>query len=700
MAADTSALPTSNLRRLMQSTDVVMAAAVVMIISLMIIPMPMWLLDILLTTNIGLAVTILLVSLYISEPLDFSVFPSLLLIVTLYRLSLEISATRLILLHAEGGQVIQAFGQFVVGGNYVVGIVVFLIIMVIQFVVITNGAGRVAEVAARFTLDAMPGKQMSIDADLNAGLLTEDEARKRRRQIENEADFYGAMDGASKFVKGDAIAAIIIVIVNIFGGFVIGVWQLGMPLSQALQTYTLLTVGEGLVAQVPALLISTATGIVVTRTASEADMGHDVFKQLGGNPRTLGVVSVLLFMLALVPGLPKLPFFVMSFALGGVAWLGLREKPALTEEPSTEQTTLPPAEDVMSLLQVDPLALEIGYALVPLVDVQQGGNLLERITMIRRQVAMDLGIVLPKIRIRDNLRLSPNTYVIKLRGETIAEGELMMNHLMAMPSGKTEQEIEGISTREPAFGLPARWINQGESDRAEMLGYTVVDPLSVLTTHLSEVIKRHSPEILGRQEVKDLLDNLKDQYPAVLEGLVPDLLNISDIQAMLQNLLREQVPIRDLVTILETVGTFARDTRDADFLSERARHALGRTLTNQFKSNDGSLHVLTLSPQTDQWLQQSLEAGSGGLGSLPQVSPSDLQRLLQKISVAMEELAKDGYQPVLLSSASIRLSLRRLTERSLPNLAVLSYNEVSPDVEIYVGSMIDLNDESTEGGES
>ncbi len=700
MAADTSALPMTNLRRLLQSSDIVLAVAVVMIVSLMIIPLPVWLLDILLATNIALAVTILLVSLYTSEPLDFSVFPSLLLIVTLYRLALEISATRLILLGADGGKVIRAFGKFVVGGNYVVGIVVFLILMVIQFVVITNGAGRVAEVAARFTLDAMPGKQMSIDADLNAGLLTEDEARKRRRKVETEADFYGAMDGASKFVKGDAIAAIVIVLVNIFGGFVIGIWQLGMPLAQALQTYTLLTVGEGLVAQVPALLISTATGIIVTRTASESDMGHDVFAQLGSNPRSLGVVSGLLLLFALVPGLPKIPFLVMGTALGGIAWFTYRNQTAAPAEESAEQAVPSPAEDVMSLLQLDPLELEIGYGLVPLVDVQQGGNLLDRITMIRRQVAMEMGIVLPKIRIRDNLRLLPNHYVIKLRGEAIADGELMMNQLLAMPSGKTEQEIKGTPTHEPAFGLPAQWISPGQSERAEMLGYTVVDTLSVLTTHLSEEVKRHAPEILGRQEVKGLLDNLRERYPAVLEGLIPDLVSISDIQAVLQNLLREQVPIRDLVTILETVANFARDTHDADFLSERVRHALSRVLTNQHKSDDGSLHVLTLSPQTDQWFQHGLEIGGGGVGSLPQVSPDDLQQLLHRIGKAMEKLAQEGHQPVLLSSAAIRLSLRRVTERSLPNLAVLSYNEVTPDAEIYVADMIDIVEGTSEGGKA
>jgi len=699
MTAETPALPALSLSRLSRNTDVILAVAVVMIVSLMIIPMPVWLLDLLLTTNIGLAVTILLVSLYISEPLDFSVFPSLLLIVTLYRLALEVSATRLILLTADGGKVIRAFGQFVVGGNYVVGIVVFIILMVIQFVVITNGAGRVAEVAARFTLDAMPGKQMSIDADLNAGLLTEEEARHRRRQIEVEADFYGAMDGASKFVKGDAIAAIVIVLVNIFGGFVIGMWQLGLSLQQALQTYTLLTVGEGLVAQVPALLISTATGIIVTRTASEVDMGQDVFSQLGSNHRALGIVAGLLFMFALVPGLPKVPFLVMGGALATVTWITARAEEAPPEEtPSDLETAVRPAEDVTSLLQVDPLELEIGYGLVPLVDIQQGGNLLDRVTLIRRQVAMELGIVLPKIRIRDNLRLAPNAYVIKLRGEPIAQGELMMNHLLAMPSARTEQEIEGVSTHEPAFGLPAKWINPSQSDRAEMLGYTVVDPLSVLATHLTEVAKQHAPEILSRQDVKELLDNLRNQYPAVLEGLVPDLVTISDIQAVLQNLLRERVPIRDLVTILETIANFARDTRDTDFLSERVRQALSRTLTNQYKSEDGSLHVLTLSPQTDAWLQEALE--SGGVGGMPQISPADLQTLLQKIGKGMESLAKEGYQPVLLCSATVRLALRRLSERALPSLAILSYNEVSPAVEVYTGGIVDLHEQTDEGGTS
>ncbi len=697
MAADTTALPMMSWRRLRHNTDIVLAVAVVMIISLMIIPMPVWLLDLLLATNIAVAVTILLVSLYTNEPLDFSVFPSLLLIVTLYRLALEVSATRLILLTADGGKVIRAFGQFVVGGNYVVGIVVFIILMIIQFVVITNGAGRVAEVAARFTLDAMPGKQMSIDADLNAGLLTEDEARQRRRNVEIEADFYGAMDGASKFVKGDAIAAIVIVLVNIFGGFAIGMWQLGMPLSQALQTYTLLTVGEGLVAQVPALLISTATGIIVTRTTSDADMGQDVFVQLGSNRRALGVVSGLLFMFALVPGLPKIPFFVMGTALAAAIWYSRHEQAALDEEAPAEQEALRAPEDVASLLQVDPLELEIGYSLVPLVDVQQGGNLLDRVTTIRRQVALDMGVVLPKIRIRDNLRLSPNTYVIKMRGEPIAQGDLMMNHLLAMPSSRTDQDVEGVSTQEPAFGLPAKWISPSQSDRAEMLGYTVVDPLSVLATHLTEAVKKHAPEILSRQDVKELLDNLRPHYPAVLEGLVPDLVSVSDIQAVLRNLLVERVPIRDLVTILETIASFSRDTRDADFLSERVRQALSRTLTNQYKSADGSLHVLTLSPQTDHLLQEGLATTE--VGGLPQIGPAEVQILLQRIGKAMEVLARDGHHPTLLCSATVRLTLRRLTERALPNLAILSYNEVSPDVEVITGGVVDLKEPSAKDEE-
>jgi flagellar biosynthesis protein FlhA len=690
-----SAVGTSGfgLQRVLRQSDVILAIAVVAIVAMMVIPLPTALLDVLIAFNIGLAVTVLLVSLYIETPLSFSVFPSLLLILTLFRLSLNISATRLILLQAHAGEVITAFGNFVVGGNYVVGIVVFLILMIIQFIVITNGAGRVAEVAARFTLDAMPGKQMSIDADLNAGLITESEARARRKAVEHEADFYGAMDGASKFVKGDAIAAIAIVMVNIIGGFAIGVLQLKMPLVQALQTYTLLTVGEGLVSQIPALLISTATGIIVTRTAAEENMGTDTVRQIANNPRALAIVAGLMIAFALVPGLPKMPFIVMGLAIGAFVFVLRREKRSrIAQETAAEagQTPVAPTEteSVTDLLVVDALEVEIGYGLIPLVERGSGGGLLNRITMIRRQVALEMGFILPKIRIRDNLQLPPNGYAIRLRGEEIARGDLMPGYYLAMATGAVAQEIDGIPTREPAFGLPALWIDSTQKERAEMLGYTVVDAASVLATHLTEVVKSHAPEILTRQDTRALLDNLKQDYPALVEDLIPNVLTLSEVQEVLKNLLRERVPIRDLVTILESIGGLASSIKEVDLLSEAARQALGRTITNQYRSSDGVLHVVTLSPRVEKVLADAL--GDLSRGIRLRLEPRLAQALLEACGAQMEELAARQHLPVVLCSAAVRLAFKRLTERALPTLAVLAYTEVPPGVEVHAEGMIDL----------
>ena len=681
------------LQRMLRQSDVILAISVVAIVAMMVIPLPTALLDVLIAFNIGLAVTVLLVSLYIETPLSFSVFPSLLLILTLFRLSLNISATRLILLQAHAGEVITAFGNFVVGGNYVVGIVVFLILMIIQFIVITNGAGRVAEVAARFTLDAMPGKQMSIDADLNAGLITESEARARRKAVEHEADFYGAMDGASKFVKGDAIAAIAIVMVNIIGGFAIGVLQLKMPLVQALQTYTLLTVGEGLVSQIPALLISTATGIIVTRTAAEENMGTDTVRQIANNPRALAIVAGLMIAFALVPGLPKMPFIVMGVAIAAFVFVLRREKRSrVSEEVAAEagQAAVAPTEteSVTDLLVVDALEVEIGYGLIPLVERGSGGGLLSRITMIRRQVALEMGFILPKIRIRDNLQLPPNGYAIRLRGEEIARGDLMPGHYLAMATGAVAQEIDGIPTREPAFGLPALWIDSTQKERAEMLGYTVVDAASVLATHLTEVVKGHAPEILTRQDTRALLDNLKQDYPALVDDLIPHVLTLSEVQEVLKNLLRERVPIRDLVTILESIGGLASSIKEVDLLSEAARQALGRTITNQYRSSDGVLHVVTLSPRVEKVLADAL--GDLSRGIKLRLEPRLAQALLEACGAQMEELAARQHLPVVLCSAAVRLAFKRLTERALPTLAVLAYTEVPAGVEVHAEGMIDL----------
>jgi flagellar biosynthesis protein FlhA len=681
------------LGRLLQQKDILLPLAVVAVVAMMIVPLPSGLLDLLLIINLSTALVILLVSMYTDEPLSFSVFPSLLLITTLFRLALNISASRLILLHGSAGHVIEAFGSFVVGGSYVVGIVVFVILVVIQFVVITNGAGRVAEVAARFTLDAMPGKQMSIDADLNAGIIPEAEARRRRAEIEREADFYGAMDGASKFVRGDAIAGIVIILVNVVGGFIIGVAQNGMDWVQALQTYTLLTVGDGLVSQLPALMISTATGIIVTRAASESSLGADTIRQITANPRALAIVSAALLALALVPGLPKLPFLIISgiaaVAAFGAARAGRRAALAAAEgaaQAMAQEATPAGPEAVVPLLQVEPMEMEIGYGLIPLVDLQEAGNLLDRITRIRRQIALDLGIILPSVRVRDNLQLAPNQYVIKLRGVEVARGELMVNHYLAMNAGLADESIEGIPTTEPAFGLPALWITAAQKERAELLGYTVVDPPSVLSTHLTEVIRANAASILTRQDVQTLINNVKNDHPAVVEELIPGLLTLGDVQKVLQNLLRERITIRDLVTILEALADHARQTREPEALTEFVRQALARAISQQYKGLDGLIHVITLSPRAEQQLTEALRQTEQG--TVVAMEPARAQQLLQRLAAEMEKLAGQGHPPVLLCPARLRGAIRRLTERMLPNLVVLSFSEIAPGVDVQADGMV------------
>ncbi len=678
------------LGRLMQYSDILLALGVAMILGMMIIPLPEGLLDVLIVTNVSIAMTMLLVSMYITEPLQFSSFPSILLLATLFRLGLNISASRLILLQGHAGEVIASFGSFVVGGNYVVGVVIFLILIVIQFVVITNGAGRVAEVAARFTLDSMPGKQMAIDADLNAGAIDEATARARRRAVQQEADFYGAMDGASKFVKGDAIAGVVIILVNIIGGLVIGVFQLGMPIGQALGNYTLLTVGDGLVSQIPAILISTATGIIVTRAASDGNLGRDIATQVLANPRALFITAGALTALALVPGLPKLPMFLMAGAIGGAAVLVRnhvraqeREETALAPTPSST----PEPENVHKYLRVDPIEVEIGYALIPLTDAEQGGTLLGRVTLIRRQIALDLGIVLPTIRIRDNAELQPNQYTIKLRGVPVATGEVRPKWLLAMNPGMAEQEIEGIPAVEPAFGLPAVWIAPAERERADMLGYTVVDPPSVIITHLSEVIRTHAATILSRQDVQNLLEHVKEEHPALVNELVPAVLTLGQVQRVLQNLLRERVSIRDLVTVLEAITDQAQVTHDPDVLSEHVRQALARQITRQYAGEDGRLSVITLAPAWQQELAKSVVQTERG-PSL-QIEPGAAQRFLMRIREAMERLAAAGHQPIILCPARLRLPLRHFTELALPSVVILAYSEISPNTEVITRETVD-----------
>jgi flagellar biosynthesis protein FlhA len=675
--------------RLSRYSDLMLAGAVCAIVGMMIVPLPEWLLDILIISNLSLGLVMLMVALYARDALQFSVFPSLLLITTLFRLGLDISATRLILLQAHAGQVVTAFGNVVVGGNFVVGVVVFLILIVVNFVVITNGAGRVAEVAARFTLDAMPGKQMAIDAEVNAGAINEETARNRRRAIQQEADFYGAMDGASKFVKGDAMAAIIIMVINIVGGFVIGVVQLKMQLTDALGIYTLLTVGEGLTSQIPALLISTATGMIVTRAASEPDsnLGKDVTTQLFSNPRALGIVGGLLLLISLVPDLPKIPFIVIGLAMLGAAQMLRRnakqqtaadgasaQAPAASQEP----------ENLTHLLRVDPISIEIGYGLISLADAENGGNLLSRVTLIRRQIATDLGIIVPTIRIRDDLALPADTYVIRLRGVEVARGEVRANRLMAMNPGTADDaasDLDGLPAVEPAFGLPARWIVPEAREHAELLGYTVVDPTSVITTHLSEVIRQQAPSILSRQDVQALLDGVKTEHPALVGELVPDLLGIGEVQKVLQHLLAERISIRDLVTILEALADAARSTRDSDQLGERVRQALGRAISRQNVGLDGRLSVMTLSPAWQQSLAGALQTTDSGSAMLLMDAPTG-SKLIQALSREMERVASLGHNPILLCPARLRLALRRFTDRSLAALTILAYSEVAPQVEV------------------
>jgi len=669
-------------------SDVGIVLAVVLILVMMVVPLPTAVIDVLIAANISLALLVLMLTMNVRQPLEFSVFPALLLVLTLFRLALNVSTTRLILLQANAGSIIQAFGSFVVGGNYVVGFVVFLILVIIQFIVITRGAERVAEVAARFTLDAMPGKQMSIDADLNAGLITEDEARRRRQDIQREADFYGAMDGASKFVKGDAIAGLIITGVNVLGGLAVGVGQRGMDFGEALQRYALLTVGDGLVSQIPALLIATATGIIITRAASEASLGRDVIGQLVGEPRVLFVAGGVLLAFSFIPGLPTIPFMLLASLMGGLGLVSRRESEMAAAPPAPAQPE--PAADrrpesVLGLLQVDPMELEIGYGLIPLVDVEQGGDVLERIGMIRRQMALELGIVVPSIRIRDNMELDANAYLVRIKGVEVGRGQLMPTHYLAMDSGATTR-IQGIETREPAFGLPALWIAPGDRLAAEQAGYTVVDASAVLATHLTEIIRRHAADLLGRQETRTLLDKVKEEFPAVVEELVPELLSVGEVQRVLQNLLREGIPIRNLVVILELLADAARTSRDLAFLTEAVREGLAAQICQLYASEGGVLAALTLDPALEEELREALQDGQT-LAWAPQRA----QLFLDRLARAYEAAVARGHNPVLLCPPALRRHLRQLTMRPLARLPVVAYSEVAPGVEVRAVGMVTLN---------
>jgi len=673
-------------------SDVMIAVAIIVIVVMMIIPLPTLLLDMLICLNITIALLLVMAVIYNKEALDLSIFPSLLLVTTLFRLALNISSTRLILLDGYAGEVITAFGNFVVGGNPVVGFIMFVILVAVNFIVITKGSERVAEVSARFTLDAMPGKQMSIDADLNQGAITDAEAKIRREKIQHESDFFGAMDGASKFVKGDAIAAILIMFINIAGGFIIGMMQRNLEAVQALQTYTLLTVGEGLVSQIPALLISTATGLIVTRAGAEGNIGSDLVTQLVRNDRIYFILSGVLLFFAIIPGLPGIPFTVLAifcFFIGRLLRQGAEVKTETQKEEKKVQekkkATTP--ENIVSLLQVDPMELEIGYSLIPLVDTGQGGDLLDRIVMIRRQCALELGLVVPTIRIRDNIQIKPNAYIIKLKGIEIAKGELMLDHYLAMNSGTVFEEVPGIETTEPAFGLPALWIPENEREQAELNGYTVVDAVSVLATHLTEVIKQHADEILGRQETQNLIDNLKKTNQSLVDEVVPDLMTVGEIQKVLSNLLRERISIRDMATILEVLADYARATKDTEILTEYVRHAMARQITQQNVQN-GTLPCITLDPALENRIAGGVQRTDHG--SYVSLDPDSLQNLITALNAELPKLTNMGYQPIVLTSPAVRLYFRKLVERSVPGLIVLSHAEIEQSVEIQILGVVKI----------
>jgi flagellar biosynthesis protein FlhA len=669
----------------MKARDVSVLAGVILIIAMLVIPMPTFMLDFFIIVNISLALLIILIAMNTTQPLQFSIFPSLLLLVTLFRLGLNVSTTRSILSKGDAGNVVHTFGEFVVGGNILVGIVVFFILIIIQFIVITKGSERVSEVAARFTLDAMPGKQMSIDADLNAGMISDREAKERRETIEREADFYGAMDGASKFVKGDAIAGIIIVLINMLFGIIIGMVQMGLGFGESAEMFTRMTVGDGLVSQIPALIISTATGIIVTRAASEGNLGFDISKQLLAYPIMLFVAGGTIIMLGLFT--PINDFFTLTIggllAIGGYLLLKAereqKEKEEVVEEDiQTEQLKSP--ESVVNLLQIDPIEFEFGYSLIPLADTSQGGDLLDRIVMIRRQLALELGMIVPVVRIRDNIQLQPNEYRIKIKGSQVAKGELLLDHYLAMSPGIDDEEITGIETVEPAFGLPAIWIGEEMKERAEFSGYTVVDPPSVVSTHLTEIIKKHAHELIGRQETKQLVEHLKESYPAIVEEVTPDALTIGEIQKVLSKLLKERISIRNLAIIFETLADFAKMTKDTDLLTEYVRQGLSRQISKSYVAENEPLHVITLGGSVEKKIADSVQQTEHG--NYLSLDPHDSQSIFDSITRELESGRSFDQSIVILCSPAVRMYVRQLIERYLPDVAVLSYNELEPELEV------------------
>ena len=671
------------MKRILENSDFLFAFGIIFILGLMIIPLPPFLLDFLLAINISLALLILIVALYINSPLEISVFPQLLLVLTIFRLALNISSTRLILLQGYAGKVINTFGNFVVGGSYVVGFIVFLILVIIQFIVIVKGSGRISEVAARFTLDAMPGKQMAIDADLNSGLITEGEARKRRDSIAREAEFFGSMDGASKFVKGDAIAGLLINAINIVGGIIIGVVQNGMDISQALQTYTILTIGDGLVSQVPALLIATSAGMVVTKSAEGKSLDYQMRTQLFSKPRVLGTVSGAIVMMAIIPGMPTIPFLVLASTLGTITFFVNKNKQEeKLEEGEAEVVETETAEEkVEEYLQVDPVEVEIGYGLISLVDENKGGNLFQKISSTRKYIALEYGVLVPPVRVRDNLQLNPNEYLIKIKGNLVAQYEIYSDRYLAMTSGEMTEQLSGIPTNDPAFGLPGFWITEDEKDKAELLGCTVVDSISVLSTHLQETIKKHFDKILTRQSVKQLLENLKKEYPAVVEDVNPEVLPLGSIQKVLQNLLKELIPIKDLVQILESLIDYSKVTKNVDVLTEYVRHSLSDTIANLYKDSNNIIHAITVGEKLEEYIMNALTQQSDASQTLG-LTPDMLKLLNESIQENLNSIKELGYMPILITSATIRPYLYRLINTTFPEIVVLSYTELPANIDI------------------
>jgi flagellar biosynthesis protein FlhA len=683
-----------NYERFTRQGDLLLAGGVVVILFVMLVPVPPAFIDLMLTFSISISLVVLVTSMFMSTPLEFSIYPSLLLVTTMLRLSMNVASTRLILLHGDegtsaAGHVIQAFGQFVVGGNYVVGCVIFLILFAINKKVIVSGTTRIAEVAARFTLDAMPGKQMAIEADLNAGLINEQQATARRETIRKEADFYGAMDGAGKFVSGDVTATIIITAINIAGGFCIGVMQKGMDWKTAAQTYTLLTIGDGLVSIIPSIIISTSAGLIVSRAAAEAKMGEEFLAQLTNHPRALRLVSGILLLFALVPGLPTLPFLTVSGLMFFVSRITDRQQELLqagTDEKGKKKgkdsatPELETPEEVQALLPLDVLELEVGYGLIPLVDEEQSGNLLARIRSIRRQFALDMGVIVPSLHLRDNLQLRPGQYVVLIKGNEVASAEILIDHYLAMDPGDAKHKIQGVETREPAFNLPALWVPSAHKDEAMLAGYTVVDPSTVIATHLTEVFKRHLPEFLGRQEVQNLLDNLAKRAPKAVEDLVPGAMTLGGVQKVLQNLVKEGVSIRDLLTVVETMADYGASVKDPDQLTEYVRSRMGRTIVKPYLTSEGALPILNLTPKVEGAIQESVRQTDRG--TYLAMEPGLAQRIIQAIQRALDKALVHEGQPVLLTTPLVRPHMAQLLARFIPNLPVISQAEIPAEIKL------------------